>query len=53
MDLKKKIDLIKRSTEEIIQENELREILKKKKPILYIGYAPTGRMHIGHIRYIK
>jgi tyrosyl-tRNA synthetase len=48
MDLKKKIDLIKRSTEEIIQENELREILKKKKPILYIGYAPTGRMHIGH-----
>jgi len=49
MDLKQKIDLIKRNTEEVIGEEELAKLLtSKKKPIVYWGTAPTGRPHIGY-----
>jgi tyrosyl-tRNA synthetase len=41
--------LIKRNTEEIIGEEELKVLLKdKKKPVIYIGTAPTGRPHVGY-----
>ncbi len=44
-----KIELIKRNTEEIIGEEELKKLLKeKKKPIVYWGTAPTGRPHVGY-----
>jgi len=46
---KEKLALIKRNTQEIVTEEELLKLLKeKKKPSAYIGYAPTGKMHIGH-----
>jgi len=49
MDLKKRLELIKRNTEEIIGEEELKKLLKeKKKPVAYIGTATTGRPHIGY-----
>jgi tyrosyl-tRNA synthetase len=49
MDIEEKIKLIKRNTEEIITEEELRELLKKKKqPRVYCGYEPNGPMHLGH-----
>jgi tyrosyl-tRNA synthetase len=42
--------LIKRNTEEIITEKELKDLLaKKKKPVVYWGTAPTGRPHIGYL----
>jgi tyrosyl-tRNA synthetase len=45
-----RFELIKRNTQEIISEKELRELLsKKKKPTAYVGYAPTGVLHIGHL----
>jgi tyrosyl-tRNA synthetase len=44
-----KFELIKRNTQEIIQESELKSVMKKKNPIAYLGYAPTGRMHVGHM----
>jgi len=45
-----RLSLIKRNTQEIISESELQDLLKKKKrPSLYIGYAPTGRIHIGYL----
>jgi tyrosyl-tRNA synthetase len=45
-----RFNLIKRHTQEILTEDELRKLLKeKKKPSAYIGYAPTGRLHAGHI----
>jgi tyrosyl-tRNA synthetase len=45
-----KFELIKRNTQEIVSEKELKELLKKKKnPKAYIGYAPTGTLHIGHL----
>ncbi len=44
-----KFELIKRNTEEIITEEELTIVLKKKKvPRVYCGYEPNGPMHLGH-----
>ena len=45
----KRFDLVKRNTEEIIGEEDLKKLLKdKKKPVAYIGTAPTGRPHVGY-----
>ena len=50
MDKKDIFELIKRGTEEIITEGDLKELLKEKKhPSAYIGYAPTGKLHAGHL----
>jgi tyrosyl-tRNA synthetase len=49
MNLEKRFDLVKRNTEEILTEPELRELLEKKEhPSAYIGLAITGRPHIGY-----
>jgi len=42
------ISLIKKSAEEIITEEELAEVIKKKRPRAYLGFAPTGKLHIGY-----
>jgi len=42
------IELIKRNTQEIVTEEELSGLAKKKKPTAYIGFAPTGKLHIGY-----
>ena len=50
MDIEDKIKLIKRGTEKIVNEEELKSLLKEKKsPVAYIGYAPTGKLHVGHL----
>ena len=47
MDLEKRVKLIKQVGEEIITEQELRELLTTKThPIAYDGFEPSGRMHI-------
>ncbi len=49
MGVEEKLELIKRNTEEIVTEEELKKILKeKKKPVVYCGYEPNGPMHLGH-----
>ena len=49
MNVKEKIEIIKKNTSEIVSENELIELLKtKKKPVVYCGYEPNGPMHLGH-----
>jgi len=48
MDIKTKIELIKKGTLEIISSEELEEKLKKDKPIVYTGYEPSGKIHLGH-----
>jgi tyrosyl-tRNA synthetase len=51
---KEKFEIIKRNTEEIVPEEELLELLKiKKKPVAYIGNAPTGRIHIGYYFWLS
>ena len=43
------MELIKRNVQEIVTEEGLKELLKKKKsPIVYCGYEPSGPMHLGH-----
>lgn len=49
MDQAERYALVARGTQEIVKEDELETILKKKTPTAYIGYAPTGRLHIGHL----
>ncbi|MDD2752997.1 MAG: tyrosine--tRNA ligase [Candidatus Portnoybacteria bacterium] len=50
MTIEEKLNLIKRNTEEILTEDELAELLKTKtEPVVYLGYAPTGRPHIGYM----
>lgn len=50
MNLKERFDLVARNTQEIITESELRKLLEEKKyPVGYVGYAPTGRLHAGHL----
>jgi tyrosyl-tRNA synthetase len=47
MDIDTRLDLIKQVGEEIITEDELRALLEKKKnPVAYDGFEPSGRMHI-------
>ena len=49
MDIKEKLELIKKNTAEIVTEIELEELLrKKKKPVVYCGYEPSGPLHLGH-----
>lgn len=49
LDFKEKLDLIKRNVVEIITEEELIKLIKKKdSPSVYCGYEPNGPMHLGH-----
>lgn len=45
-----RLELIKRNTEEILIEEELKNLLNSKKKIsAYFGIAPTGPFHTGYI----
>ncbi|MFO7793123.1 MAG: tyrosine--tRNA ligase [Candidatus Saliniplasma sp.] len=49
MKLEERSDLIKRKVDEVVTDEELKELLEQKnKPVAYIGDAPTGKMHTGH-----
>jgi tyrosyl-tRNA synthetase len=49
MNLEQKFQLLKRNTQEIVTEDELKTLLKKKKqPAVYLGWSITGRPHIGY-----
>jgi tyrosyl-tRNA synthetase len=47
MNAEQRIELIKQVGEEIITEEELRELLERKKnPVAYDGFEPSGKIHI-------
>ncbi len=46
-------ELVSRNMAEVITEEELSEICELEDPTAYIGYAPTGTMHIGHFTTIR
>ena len=49
MNFEEKLELIKRNVVEIVSEDALRDVLKKKKkPSVYCGYEPSGPLHLGH-----
>ncbi len=50
MDLEERFELVKRSTVEVLTDEDLRTVLKEKSnPVVYIGRATTGSVHLGHI----
>lgn len=53
MDTAERRALITRYTEEVVTEEELDDVLSREDPTVYIGYAPTGEMHIGHYTTIR
>jgi tyrosyl-tRNA synthetase len=45
-----RLELIKRNVQEIVTEEELEELLNKKEaPHAYVGYEPSGKIHMGHV----
>ena len=49
MDVNERFELIKRNTEEIVKEDELKDLLKKKKsPVVYWGTSVTGKPSIAY-----
>ncbi|MFC7250533.1 tyrosine--tRNA ligase [Halomicroarcula sp. GCM10025324] len=52
MDTAERLDLVTRHTQEVVTEDELTELLDDD-PSAYIGYAPTGEMHIGHFTTMR
>ena len=42
-----KLEQLQRNTVEIVTIEELKEVLKKPKPKAYIGFEPSGTVHIG------
>ncbi len=52
-DIKKRFELVKRNTVEIITEEELIGLLQKKEhPAVYLGTAITGRPHVAYFLWV-
>ena len=47
MDDRKRLELIKRNTEEIVNEDKIKKFLKKG--VVYCGYEVSGEIHLGHM----
>jgi tyrosyl-tRNA synthetase len=53
MEIEERKELVENNTAEIVTEEDLEEVLQKDEPVAYIGYAPTGTMHIGHFTTVR
>lgn len=54
MDTDERVRLVSRFAEEVVTEEELRALFATRdRPHAYIGYAPTGEMHIGHFTTMR
>ena len=54
MNTEEKINLIKRNTQEILTEEELRKLIEtKEQPVVYLGTSITGRPHIGYFTWAQ
>lgn len=55
MSTEEKLKLIKNNVEEIITDKELINIIEKKnnKPKAYVGYEPSGKIHLGHLMTVN
>lgn len=53
MDFDKAIENIAKDTAEIIELEELKEVTKRDKKTAYVGFEPSGKIHLGHALTIK
>jgi tyrosyl-tRNA synthetase len=53
MDTDERLALTTRHTQEVVTEDELAALFEDGDPSAYIGYAPTGEMHIGHFTTMR
>ena len=54
MNTAERTDLVTRYTDEVVAEAEIEALFEtRESPTAYIGYAPTGEMHIGHFTTIR
>lgn len=53
MDLESKLKIIEKGALEIVTLTELIDKLKKSKKVAYIGFEPSGKIHLGHAITIK
>ncbi|MFQ6136834.1 MAG: tyrosine--tRNA ligase [Candidatus Hydrothermarchaeales archaeon] len=50
MGIDEKIALIEANTVEIVTKKELEDLVRRKeKPKVYVGYEPSGKIHLGHM----
>lgn len=53
MDIDASVENISKDTAEIIEVEELKELLKKDEKRAYVGFEPSGKVHLGHALTIK
>ena len=49
MDINERKELITRNSVEVLNNEEIDSVLKKKKLRVYCGYEPSGEIHLGHL----
>ncbi|MBR2254286.1 MAG: tyrosine--tRNA ligase [Candidatus Methanomethylophilaceae archaeon] len=50
MSIDERVELVKRNSEELVSEDELRKLLSEKEtPTAYIGFEPSGIVHMGWV----
>lgn len=53
MNVDERLAIVKRNTQEIITEEELKSLLERKKaPVVYIGISITGQPHVGYFLWV-
>jgi len=54
MDIEDKLKLATRNVEEVVTLKELKELFETKdKPRAYVGYEPSGEIHLGHMMTVQ
>ncbi len=54
MDLETKISLVTRNAIEVVTEEELRSLMETNdRPTAYVGYEPSGEIHLGHMMTVQ
>jgi tyrosyl-tRNA synthetase len=45
-----RFELVKRNVQELVTEEQLRQLCDtKNRPSAYVGYEPSGKIHLGHV----
>ncbi len=50
MDVEEKLRIVERGVLEVVTKEELKNLLEEKeRPRAYVGYEPSGKIHLGHM----